>query len=77
MHLKDIGRGEVIDVGRGYYKKKTTEQKKANIYGGGVGKTKSTGVASVRKYDTVLAKTKGYDALEKKTKERRGRKKKK
>lgn len=61
-------------MGRGYYKKRTTAQSKSHSY---VARSSNNQTANTRKYETVLAKTKGYDKLEKKKKERRGRKKKK
>ena len=51
--------------------KKTEQQGKASSYHS----THQT--ASTRQNETVLAKTKGYDALTKNDKEKRGRKKKK
>lgn len=50
--------------------KKTEQQGKSSSY------SYKTTNASVRKNETVLAKTKGYDALTKNDKEKRGRKKK-
>ena len=62
-------------MGRGRYKKNTTEQKKSHTY---VATSSSNQAApSTKKYDTVLTKTKGYDELQKTDKERRGRKKEK
>ena len=52
-------------------KDKTREQNKSNAY------SYSKKTQTTRKYDTVLGKTKGYDDLTKKNKEKRGRKKKK
>jgi len=54
-------------------KDKTREQNKSNAYSYSSSKRTQT----TRKYDTVLGKTKGYDDLTKKNKEKRGRKKKK
>ena len=61
-------------MGRGYYKKKTDRQYKKRTYSA---KSSSANTNITKKLETVLAKTKGYDELQKKNKERRGRKKKK
>lgn len=59
-------------MGRGLVSKRVKNQETENAYSGS-----RTNTATIKKYETVLAKTKGYDNLEKKNKERRGRKKKK
>lgn len=61
-------------MGRGYYKKKTDRQYKERTYSA---KSSRANVEITRKIETVLSKTKGYDELQKKKKEKRGRKKKK
>lgn len=61
-------------MGRGLVSKRVKNQKTENAYSGS---SSSSSRATTKKYETVLAKTKGYDSLEKKNKERRGRKKKK
>ena len=75
MGWRSIGREEVTNMGRGRYKKNTTVQKKSHNY---VAQSSSNQAQpSTRKSETVLSKTKGYDELQRKDKERRGRKKEK
>ena len=55
-------------------KLKKTEQNNSHSY---VARSSNNQTVDTRKYEIVLAKTKGYDALTKNDKEKRGRKKKK